>query len=232
MHGLLLRIAALLCLLLGATGCHDVTLPQPSAADLPAAVPVLNEEYQSLACCDPVIVVAPGPVEPACDPYTDPNFCQGSGDDCMMSGGVGGDVQGITDCNSGGSDGGSDGSSPPPPPGDTVEPDPEGPLLWGACVLAMVGSVYAIDQVGAKFEAWWEAQKEYNRARAVYQYTWDNQDSLVDPSSLAIAEMRMNFALQRRDDAIGAVHDLTGASIFALAAAAVTCGPAVFAPTL
>ncbi|HEX6909091.1 MAG TPA: hypothetical protein VF142_01775 [Longimicrobium sp.] len=216
-------------------GCQDATLPATSAPDLPSADVLIGEDYQSPACCDEVVVIAPGPTEPVCDPYTDANWCQDSGGECMTSLG-GGEMQGLSGCDdgTGGSTGGSggytDGGGSTPSPDDTVEPEP-GPLLWGACVLAVVGSVYTIDQVGAKFEAWWEAQKEYNRAKAAWQYAWDNQESLVDPSSLARAELRMQLAEQRRDDAVGAVRDLTGASVLALGAAAVTCAPSVFLPT-
>lgn len=216
--------------------CQDATLPATSAPDLPGADVLIEGDYQSPACCEEVVVVVPGPVDPECDPYTDANWCQDSGECITSFGGV--EMQGLSGCDGGtggstgggGSGGYTGGGGSTPPPDDTADPEP-GPLLWGACVLAVIGSVYTIDQVGVKFEAWWKAQKAYNRARAVYQYTWENRESLVDPSALAIAEMEMEFAEQQRDDAIAAIHDLTGASILALGAAAVTCGPAVFAPT-
>lgn len=227
----MLGFAGMLFLL---AGCTDTTLPGTPAADLPSANVLIDEEYQSPACCEEVVVVAPAP-PPTCDPYTDVNWCQGSGGgQCMMSGGGTAEMQGLATCE-GGPGGGSTGPGDPGGGGGGtvpgVAPEPDGPLLWGACVLAVIGSIYTIDQVGAKFEAWWEAQKAYNRAKAVYEYAWANRESLVDPSSLAIAEMQMEFAEQRRDDAVGAVHDLTGASYITLGAAALTCGPAIFAPT-
>jgi hypothetical protein len=104
MQGFLLRMAALMGVLLATAACHDVTLPHYPAADLSATAPLHDEEYQSLACCDPVIVVAPGPVEPPCDPYTDLNWCDGSGGDCMTSM-EGEESYGMFGCSGGGTGG-------------------------------------------------------------------------------------------------------------------------------
>lgn len=77
---------------------------------------------------DPVIVIGT-PQEPTCDPYTDPNWCEGDdgGDQCMSSTDPGTSDPELVYVSSGctgdpGSPGGGDpGTTEPPPPADTCQ---------------------------------------------------------------------------------------------------------------
>lgn len=138
MHGIFLRVLVLLGIVVLA-GCAD----QPALPDAPASGVRPNLEAapedatQAPACCDPIVVVVPGPAEP-CDPSLQlDNSCDGSDDgQCMSSAGGGSEFQAVSGCNDAG------GGVPPPPPdgggrppGDTVptcdpqiDPDCEKPL--------------------------------------------------------------------------------------------------------
>jgi hypothetical protein len=72
-------------MLLSVAGCGDhVTMPPAngSAPDL-TVITVPDGEQQSAACCDPVIVVAPGPTN--CDPYLSLDGCTDDGNECMSA---------------------------------------------------------------------------------------------------------------------------------------------------
>jgi hypothetical protein len=112
--------------LLTLAACDDAgTLPEGAedAGHLNTVV-APDDASQSPSCCDPVIVVVPGPVE-ACDPYTQlDNSCDGDdGGECMSSTGSDDtDDQTLSGCSDGDA-----GTLPPPdtsggggtsPPGD------------------------------------------------------------------------------------------------------------------
>lgn len=96
-------------------GCQDATLPATSAPDLPSADVLIGEDYQSPACCDEVVVIVPGPTEPVCDPYTDANWCQDSGGECMQ----GEESYSTSGCSSSGPGGGTEATCPTTDPACT-----------------------------------------------------------------------------------------------------------------
>lgn len=218
---------AFLFALVFGTGCADSTMPEPRAADL--AHVQLEETRPSNDYLLPPITVT----VPQCDPWTDLNWCEGSGGggDCMT--GTIEDGMSLSSCpiGSGGGETGGGGAGGTGSEGD-AEPAPftEGPLLWGACVLAVSGAVISIDDVADKFADWWEAERAMRSARAALSFMYDSGYP-YDPNALALAQYRLEQATQRRDDAAGAVRDATGVSFTALIAAGLSCGAAAFMPT-
>ena len=103
-------------------------------------------------------------------------------------------------------------------------------MAWGACVLAVLGTVYTIDQVADAFEAWWVAQREYDSVKRMYDAVVANPDA-VSPETIDLWTLRVTYARDRRDAAMGSICEKTGASYWALGAAAVGCGVAAFLPT-
>jgi hypothetical protein len=113
-----------------AEGCADLPTQPVAPGD---GAPAYEDAAQTSSCCilDPVIVVAPGPVE--CDPYQSLDWCEGDGGECMTSWTGSGDESGYLStegCNDTGGGSPGDGSSPPPPgapspaePPPTVQPD-------------------------------------------------------------------------------------------------------------
>jgi hypothetical protein len=145
------------------------------------------------------------------------------------------DMQGTYGCAGDGGDpytpppgGGSAGTGTTPPPSSTAYE--EGPLTWGVCVLAVLGSVYSIDQVADAFLAWWNAQKEFESAKRMYDAVVTNPE-LVSPETIQLWEFQVQYYKDRRDAAISAVSEKTGASYWALGAAGLSCGAALFLPT-
>ncbi len=162
---------------------------------------VTNEETGCFI--DPLVVVAPPPEIPPCDAC---NYYPGGNTD---GGGDGG----------GGTSGGSGGS------GSAYE---QGPLLWGACILAMVGSNYSIWQVADKFDAWYRAYQNAQGTQRLWRATVENNAS---PFIQQLYEYQYKQAYQRQQDAAGAVSEATNTSYFALAGAAIACGATVLIPT-
>lgn len=185
-----------------------------------------------------VIVTVPG-----CDPYTQLDGCEGGGGgECMTS------VPGMdytTSCPGGGGTGGgtggtggggAGGSVPTTPPTDPYIPAgafAEGPLAWAGCVLLVIGSGVSIDIVASKFASWWEAQQAFQiAARSLdIAISMQRQGYEIDPNELSLLMYKKEQALQRRDDAVGAVEEATGNSTLALLAAGVGCGAAALLPT-
>lgn len=207
--------------------CADSTMPEPRAADLPP-VQVGEAGPSSDYVLPPITVTVPH-----CDPWTDLNWCEdsgggGGGGICMSSFGSGFEMS-ISSCPIGG--GGGGGSTGGGTGGSTMTgPAAEGPLAWGACVLAVLGSVYAIDQVSAQFESWYDAQKELESAVRMLDAIQANPES-VSPETMSLWEFRVEVARARRDDAIGEVRNVVNSSYWALGTAAVSCGFAAFLPT-
>lgn len=152
MRGMLLRILSLAGVVLTFGACQDAPMSpdaRTSAADL-TVVEAPDEADQSPSCCDPVIVVVPGPGTEDCDPYMQlDNSCDdGGGGQCITStGDEGGELQTVSGCpdpGSGGSPspggpcysascGGGDGGAAPPDDGDlecvpAIHPECEKPL--------------------------------------------------------------------------------------------------------
>ena len=151
---------------------------------------------------DPLVIVAPPPEIPPCDA-------------CNQYPGGGGYSEG----GSWGDWGGS---------GEEKSAYEEGPLLWGACVLAVVGSSYTIWQVADKFETWYRAYKDAEGAERLWQATVENN---ADPYIQQLYEYQYKQARQRQVDAAGAVSEATNTSYIALFGAAVACGATALMPT-
>jgi hypothetical protein len=181
--------------------------------------------------CDPVEPIWDGP--PECDPYLTIGGCD---DNCEMSAPGTGDPEhvGIAGCNQTGTNPDPGGDFGGGTPGMGEEPAEtayeEGPLAWGACVLAVLGTAYTIDQVADAFAAWWETQREYDSVKRMYDAVIANPES-VSPETIDLWTLRLAYARDRRDAAMGSVSEKTGSSYWALAAAAVGCGVAAFLPT-
>ncbi|HEX8394245.1 MAG TPA: hypothetical protein VF665_18015 [Longimicrobium sp.] len=111
-----------------------------------------------------------------------------------------------------------------------TSPYEQGPLTFAACVLAVTGSVYTINQVGNLFTEWWAAQKDYESAKRILDAIYANPGS-VSQATVEVYELRLDLARQRLDAAIGAVKGGTDMTGFALLGAAVACGASAFLPT-
>lgn len=140
--------AAMLCVLTVAAAC----------ADAPTA-PVANARGSgpSKYTLEPVIVIG-HPQDPGCNPYTDLNFCQGSGGTCMTSidpGTTDPELVYLSSCYGGGGGtsapggGGTPGGGSPGTPGGgsigncdpATDSDCENPLNDGICTAAENGTV-------------------------------------------------------------------------------------------
>jgi hypothetical protein len=134
-------LTAMLFALIVAAACGDGPMTPDSAPTSAAVAP--SRDY----LLDPVIVIGtPQTPAPACDPYTDINFCQGQDDQCMT--GISpalGDFMPITGCPGmvGGGSGGPGGDDSPLP-GDTNNngtTEDEGPGVWILCISSVLGVV-------------------------------------------------------------------------------------------
>lgn len=223
-------LAILFTLMFGAA-CADTTMPVESRTTPEVHGAGVIGDY----LLPPITVTVP-----QCDPWTDLNWCEESGGrgDCMNSSAPGLEMS-ISSCPIEGGGGGGWGGTGT---GDgTIEtgtdpgtgfagPAAEGPLLWGACVLAVLGSAYSIDQVAGAFESWWAAQREYQSARRMLDAIQANPGSAT-PEMISLWEFRVEYARNRRDDAMEEVGNLVNASYWTMAGAAAACGAAAFMPT-
>lgn len=169
---------------------------------------------------NPITVIAPPPEPPTCEACGSTQLPPGGGGDGDGGGDSGGWPSGGGDSGSG--DGGDD--------DDPQEEDSaykQGPLLWAVCILAVLGSTYAISEVAAKFEAWYKAYQDAEGAQRLWQATVQNN---TDPVTQQLYEYQYKQARSRQEDARGDVASATNASYFALAAAALTCGATALIP--
>lgn len=221
-------VVAVLMGLLFAAACSDA----PTA---PAGIAVEPAGPSSALMLDPVIVVG------KCDPIMSIDWCGGSdpgGGDCMTSADT--NLQYTSGCYSGGGGGGSGSGTPgaggTPGTGGTtpgVTPYQEGPFLWAACVLAVVGGGVAVDDVADKFVAWYDAHKDVVEARRVLDVTLAMQRNgyEFDPATVELLYYKLDQAIELRDDAVGDVEEATGVSVITLLGAGLACGAAAAAPT-
>jgi hypothetical protein len=200
-----------------------------------------QDDASTASCCtlEPVIVVADP--KPGCDPYLQiDNSCDGGGE-CMssinptspdyvtISGCPGGDTGGGSDAGDGpdGGTAGGGGTTFPKATGTAAE----GPLAWGACVLAVLGSVYTIDQVAGEFKGWWEAERRYRIAFDSWSYMLNHPETQLYDGQVHDLELRVDIAEKARNDAVESVRQMTGGSVLALLGAGAACGIAAIAPT-
>lgn len=130
-------------------------------------------------------------------------------------------------CSSSGSSGGGGAPGGGAMPGT---PD-EGPLLWAACIVTVIGAELSVAQVGELFSTWYHAEREVASVRRMLDAMSANPGS-VSPEMFAIYQLRLDMALLRRDDARSAISAATHVSGWALAGAALVCGAAIITPTL
>jgi hypothetical protein len=234
----LFRLAAFLLPLLLAA-CGDLPTSTRGAPDVAGAGPMLSGEcylQDGIYRCPPQ-----SPDWGDCDAY----HYDCGGDDCISTAvpGALGDasVQGCTGGGgtigdgdggggTGGGGGGGTGSDPFCPDFGCPTAFEEGPLLWGACVLAVLGSTHSIDQVASAFEGWWNAQRAYESALRTLNAIRANPDA-VSSEMAEVWTLRVEYTRDRRDDAMADVSDKTDGSYWALFGAAAACGAAAFVPT-
>ncbi|HET7463012.1 MAG TPA: hypothetical protein VFJ82_17295 [Longimicrobium sp.] len=124
-------------------------------------------------------------------------------------------------------DGGIGGTSPTTPP-DADQAYTQGPIAWGACILAIGGSTLSVYDVLDKFEAWHDAYVDARGAYALWQATVQNN---AEPAIQQLYEYQYKQARQRQEDAKGDVSSSTNMSFVALGSFALTCGALALAPT-
>jgi hypothetical protein len=229
-------MAALLLTGVLAGACADA----PTAPDVRSEVDIVPSRDVLL---DPVIVI--GQPKDSCDPYLSLDWCDDGGGQCMMSNTepTGPEATTMLSCPGEGS-GGAGGDGPIGGEGSTGDgsgstsvtgtgPFAEGPLLWAACVVAVIGGTFSVDVVADKFVAWYDAHKALIRARNALNLALDYQRRgyYVEPASLELTYYRLDVATEARDAAVGAVEEATGVSILTLIGAGFACGAAVAAPT-
>lgn len=177
------------------------------------------EDENTNACVfDPLVVTAP--------PRENSDPCEARPHECTNKFGSGSEDW-WSDPNSWGGGGGG-GDPAPPEDTDPAKSYEQGPLLWTVCVLAMLNSTYTVAQVADKFEAWYKAYREAEGLQRLYQAIIENNP---DPAMRQLYEYQYKQALQRQEDARGAVSEATGASAWALLGAGLACGASALVPT-
>lgn len=177
------------------------------------------EDENTNACVfDPLVVTAP--------PREDSDPCVARPHECTDKFGSGSENW-WSDPNPWGG-GGSGGNPPPPENTDPAKSYEQGPLLWGACVLAMVGSTYSISQVAGKFETWYKAYRDAEGAQRLWLAAVENNAEIAIQMQL---EYQYKQARLRQEDSAGAVSEATHTTYFALFAAAAACGATALIPS-
>lgn len=164
-----------------------------------------------------------------CDPWTDLNWCSGGGaGECMTDTGTSPETAILLACGTqgGGGELGGGGDDGGVSAAETTYH--QGPLLWGACVLAVAGSTYSISQVAGEFQAWYDAYQAAASAQRTWQMTIENG---ADPVVQQLYEYQYKQALQRQEAAKGVVSSAANTSYWALAGAALACGATALIPS-
>lgn len=200
-----------------------------ACADLPTTP---SGEQVTVVASGPSMALEPIVVVGICDPELSLDQCGQGGGDCMTSTEFTlrvDDFASVSGCGTGTGGGGGTppGTQPPPPSSSAYQ---EGPLTWGICVLAVLGSAYSIDQVAGAFQGWWTAQTEYESAKRMLDALQANSQN-IDPATMQLWEFQVEYYRDRRDEAMAGVSEKTGASYWALGTAALSCGAALFLPT-
>ena len=156
---------------------------------------------------------------------SDPTWTRGDDGVCRSARGSTSDTN--KPSGGGGGGGGGDTGGPTPPPEEAPTEYEQGPLLWAACVLGVVGSTVSIWIVSERFETWHRAYEDAAGAQRLWQVTVQNSD----PITQQLYEYQYKQARLREQDAAQAINEATGASVLALGAAAVACGATLFIPT-
>ncbi|MBB4638595.1 hypothetical protein [Longimicrobium terrae] len=179
------------------------------------------ESYSTLSCPEEGCPLAPVTatacmggvgIYPNCGTPVDVDYAYNCFYDGNCPGGGGG----------GGSGGGGGGGGP--------APQQAGPLLWAACIVTIVGAELSVTQVADLFSTWYYAERDVTSAQRIMDAMAANPES-VTAEMFAIYQLRLDMAIQRREDARAAMSSATTISGWALAGAALACSAAVFAPT-
>ncbi len=200
-------------LLVGLSACGEE--PGSPTGTVPIAGPEYAETCVSTGYCpvEGITATAQGPGSP-----TD----QTSQSECSYTS--------ETECGQPTGGGGTGPVGPYPSPDDSTAARSyeEGPLVWAACVLAVLGSTYSVWEVANEFQGWWDAHREYDMAWRTWYATYD--DPSIPDWEKAYNQLRLNQARQRENDARDDVSSATNASGWALAGAAVACGASMLIP--
>jgi hypothetical protein len=171
---------------------------------------------------DPVVIVVPG----GCDPYTDINFCEGSGGGSCISGVSPslGDFDTLAGCGEpGGGGGGTKTPSRPPP-----TPTDEGPGTFAACIGALLVLAGTTATMQPLAEGVYTARNEYDSARRMYSAVQANNPSL---EMELLYESRVAAARTNYDNAVQSYAVAAGASVLTVIGAVVVCSPGLILPT-
>ena len=177
----------------------------------------VEDENTGLCVFDPLVVTAP--------PRENSDPCVARPHECTNKVG-GGSEKPWSDPDTWGGGGGGDPA--PPENTDPAKSYEQGPLLWGACVLAMVGSTYSITLAAGKFETWYKAYKDAEGAQRLWLAAVENN---VDVTRQMLLEYQYQQARLRQEDAAGAVSEAPHTSYLALFTAAVACGATALVPS-
>lgn len=222
-------MTAMLFAPIAAAACAD-TLTTPDSAPA-AAAGAPSRDY----LLDPVIVIGtPQTPTPACDPYTDINFCQSQDDQCMT--GVSpalGDFVAITGCPGmvGGS--GGPGGDDSPLPGDTNNngtTEDEGPGVWILCISSVLGVVAGGGASYFAVEDYFYKLRKLRTARHIEAYVIETYGTSSPEYGRVLTDVQ-NAETEARI-AGGLAAGGIGVSIAALIGAGVLCAPLLPAPTL
>lgn len=199
-----LNVATLMFAMI-ATGCSEAPTgaEPPFATGAPRAVEAL--------VLDPIVTdtCQYGGEYPHCDAMPEAGGGGGSSPTPEMAGGGGGGTSpGSTTANS-----------------DSFS---QGPLLWGACILGIVGSTVSVYDVAGSFQTWYDAYQHAQGAYNLWQATVQNN---ADPVTQQLYEFEYRQAYQAQQNAANAVSSATNTSVMTLVGAALACGAAALAPT-
>jgi hypothetical protein len=136
----------------------------------------------------------------------------------------------------GGGDTGDPGAGDPGTPPSIADYDQDndgdvyddGLVLWGACIIAMVGSTMDVYDTASEFGAWYEASGALDRAERELRMVLENKSS---HETVLLYQMERDGAQRRFNDAKNAVADAARASVPTLTAAFLTCTAALYIPS-
>lgn len=121
-------------------------------------------------------------------------------------------------------EGGGDGSGGGSWGGENPEPDEDGPMVFGACVLAVIGATVSVYVVADAFRSWYDTALSIDRVKRILQMDLEH--------SVRIAyQLELDRLLERWNDQKSNISLLTGGTALALGVAAVSCAPTMFLPT-
>lgn len=207
-------------------GCADSTMPEPGGADDFPTIVIGGAAPSNDYVLPPITVTVP-----ACDPYTDLNWCQdsggGGGQECMSGIGFGyGGGLALSSCpDTGGGGGDTDGGFPSPPGSGSGT---EGPGAFAACVASLfvlMGTTAMMEPLGHSL---YDARNAYHSTRRMYDAVMANNPSV---EMELLYEHRLETAKSAYNDAVEGYAFGAGASAVVVIAAVAVCSPGLLLPT-